>query len=192
MHWITIILIGIAANLDNLGIGLAYGINRTKIPILSNLTIAVMSMIATYIAVNIGGTILEYISAHLAGLFGSLLLCAIGIWTLLSERFSGNKLLENPENFDEDKNQIISFRESISLGCILSVNCLASGIAIGANGISVIWTVISIGFFSIVSVGIGSHFGALMNKTFIGNYSTAISGWLIIIIGIIGIFEIFA
>ena len=189
MHWVTIILIGIAANLDNLGIGLAYGIKRTKIPILSNLTIAVMSMIVTYIAVKAGSTILEYISAHLASLLGSLLLCAIGVWTLLSKRFSNKEFLENPEQFDEDNNHVISFQESIPLGCILCVNCLAGGIAIGANGISAIWTVISIGFFSIVSVAIGSHFGALLSKTFIGKYSTAISGWLIIMIGI---YEIFA
>lgn len=189
MHWITIILIGIAANLDNLGIGLAYGIKRTKIPILSNLTIAVMSMIVTFIAVKAGSTILEFVSPHLASLLGSLLLCAIGVWTLMSKRFSTNGFLDNPEHFDEDKNHIISFRESIPLGCILCLNCLAGGIAIGANGISAIWTVLSIGFFSIVSVAIGSHFGALMSQTFIGKYSTAISGWLIILIGI---FEIFA
>lgn len=189
MHWITIILIGIAANLDNLGIGLAYGIKRTKIPILSNVTIAVMSMIVTYISVKAGSVILEYISADLASLLGSLLLCAIGIWTLLSQKFSNKEFLDNPEQFDKDKNHIISFRESLSLGCILCINCLAGGIAIGANGISAIWTVLSIGFFSIVTVGIGSHFGALMSKTFIGKYSTAISGLLIIAIGI---FEIFA
>ena len=189
MHWITIILIGIAANLDNLGIGLAYGMKRTKIPLLSNVTIAVMSMIVTYIAVKAGSMIITYISADLASLLGSLFLCAIGLWTLLSNKFSNKEFLEHPEQFDADKNHIISFRESIPLGCILCINCLAGGIAIGANGISAIWTVLSIGFFSIISVGIGSHFGALLSKTFIGKYSTAISGWLIIAIGI---FEIFA
>lgn len=189
MHWITIILIGIASNLDNLGIGLAYGMKRTKIPLVSNLTIAIMSMIATYIAVRAGSMILTYISTELASLLGSLLLCAIGLWTLLSNTLSRKKILENPENFDMDQNHIISFREAIPLGCILCLNCLAGGIAIGANGISAIWTVLSIGFFSVLSIGIGSHFGILLTKTFIGKYSTAISGWLILLIGI---FEMFA
>ncbi|MFE4897939.1 manganese efflux pump MntP [Peribacillus butanolivorans] len=189
MHWITIILIGVAANLDNLGIGLAYGVKQTKIPILSNITIAIMSMIVTYVAVIAGGTIIEYISPNIANLLGSLLLCVIGLWTLLSNRFSNQEFLKNPELIDEDRNHLISFREAITLGFILSANCLAGGIAIGANGISVIWTVISIGFFSLVTVGIGSHFGYLLTKTFIGKYSTSISGWLLIIIGI---YEIFA
>ncbi|MFI8495478.1 manganese efflux pump [Peribacillus butanolivorans] len=189
MHWLTIVLIGIAANLDNLGIGLAYGAKQTKIPIFSNVIIAIISMIITYIAVVAGGTIIEYISPSKANLLGSLLLCAIGLWTLLSKRFSKQETLKNPELIDEDRDYTISCREAITLGFILSANCLASGIAIGANGISAIWTVISIGFFSIVTVGVGSHLGYLLIKTFVGKYSTSISGWLLIMIGV---YEIFA
>lgn len=189
MHWVTIILIGIAANLDNLGIGLAYGIKRVKIPVLSNAAIAVISMIVTYVAVTAGSTIDEFISPHTANLLGSLLLVTIGLWTLVSNRFSQQGIAEKPELFDEDKNYIISFRESMTLGFVLSANCLAGGIAIGANGISVIWTVISIGIFSFITVAVGSHFGSLLTKTFIGKYSAAISGLLLLIIGILEMFS---
>jgi len=189
MHWITIILIGIAANLDNLGIGLAYGVKRVRIPIVSNAVIAIISMIVTYVAVTAGSTVVEYISPHTANLLGSLLLCAIGVYTLFSNRLSKNGIAKNPEVFDEDKNYIISIREAMTLGFVLSANCLAGGIAIGANGISAIWTVISIGIFSFITVGVGIHFGALLSKTYIGIYSTAISGWLLILIGV---FEVFA
>lgn len=187
MHWIAIILIGIAANLDNLGIGLAYGIKRVKIPVLSNAVIALISMIVTYAAVTAGSVVINFVSTDFANLIGSLLLCAIGIWTLLSSRFSKQGILENPEVFDEDKNHIISIREAMTLGFVLSANCLAGGMALGANGISAIWTVISIGAFSFITVGAGVHFGVLLTKTFIGRYSTAISGWLLILIGIIEI-----
>ncbi|MFJ8091038.1 manganese efflux pump [Lysinibacillus sp. NPDC095746] len=187
MHWIAIILIGIAANLDNLGIGLAYGIKRVKIPILSNAVIALISMIVTYAAVTAGSVVINFISPDFANLIGSLLLCAIGIWTLLSSRFSKQGILGNPEVFDEDKNYIISIREAMTLGFVLSANCLAGGIALGANGISAIWTVISIGVFSFITVGAGVHFGVLLTKTFIGKHSTAISGWLLILIAIIEI-----
>lgn len=184
MHWITIILIGIAANLDNLGISLAYGIKQTKIPILSNLTIAIISMVATYIAVVTGSIIIGYIPTVHANFWGSSLLCVIGLYTLLSSRFSKKDSSQKTGKFDKDGNNIISTREAIMLGFILSLNCLAGGIGIGANGISAIWTVISIGFFSVLTVGIGSRFGLLLNKTFIGNYSITISGWLLIFIGI--------
>jgi len=189
MHWIAIILIGIAANLDNLGIGLAYGIKRVKIPVLSNTVIALISMIITFVAATTGSVIIDFVSPKFANLLGSFLLCVIGLWTLLSSRFSKQGILENPEVFDEDKNHIISFREAMTLGFVLSANCLAGGIALGANGISVIWTVISIGVFSFVTVATGTHFGALLTKTFIGKHSTAISGGLLILIGVIEMFS---
>ena len=118
MHWVTIILVGLASNLDNLGIGLAYGVKETKIPILSNIIIAFMSMIITYIAVIAGGTIIEYISPNMANLLGSFLLCVIGLWTLLSKRFSNPAPLKNPELIDWDENHVISWREAIYLGLI--------------------------------------------------------------------------
>ncbi|MFF2752620.1 manganese efflux pump MntP family protein [Psychrobacillus sp. NPDC058041] len=184
MHWITIILIGIAANLDNLGIGLAYGIKQTKIPIFSNVTIAIISMVVAYVAVVSGEIITNYIPILHANLLGSSLLCIIGLWTILSSILSNEDTAKKTEQIDKDGNNIISVREAISLGFILSVNCLISGIAIGASGISAIWTVISIGFFSILTVGIGSHFGLLLNKTFIGKYSITISGGILIFIGL--------
>lgn len=184
MHWITIILIGIASNLDNLGIGLAYGMKEIKIPILSNIIIACMSMIISYVAVIAGSNLSEYISPNIANFLGSFLLCAIGLWTLLSKGLTSPAPFKKPELMDWDENHIISWREAIYLGLVLSLNCLASGIAIGANGISTFWTVSSIGFFSFVTIGIGSRCGYLLTKTFIGKYSTSISGYLLIFIGL--------
>ncbi|MEC1180841.1 manganese efflux pump [Metasolibacillus meyeri] len=185
MQWITIILLGIAVNLDNLGISLAYGIKRIKIPFISNAAIALLSMLVTYVAITIGEALIDYISVYLANLLGSLLLCVIGAWTLLSKRFAKAGRIKS---FDKDQNSILSLKEAILLGFVLSANCLATGIAIGANDITTIWMVISIGAFSFITVAIGSHFGILLAKSFIGRYSTAIAGWLLIVIGI---FEIF-
>jgi putative Mn2+ efflux pump MntP len=189
MHWITIILIGIAANLDNLGISLAYGIKQTKIPIFSNVTIAIISMIVAYVAVVSGGIITNYIPILHANFLGSSLLCIVGLWTILSSILSNEDTTKKTERIDKDGNNIISVKEAITLGFILSVNCLVSGIAIGASGISAIWTVFSIGFFSILTVSIGSRFGLILNKTFLGKYSISISGGLLIFIGIYELFD---
>ncbi|MEK4762945.1 manganese efflux pump [Viridibacillus sp. FSL E2-0187] len=188
MHWVTIILMGVAANLDNLGIGLAYGVKQTKIPMISNVTIAFVAMVITYIAVIAGSEVTRYISTHSASLIGSFLLCGIGLWTLLSTSFKNQDCLKNPETMDRDMNRIISVRESIPLGLALSANCLAGGIGIGANGISAIWTVISIGLFSLITIGVGNHFGSLLTNTFISKYSTVLSGLLLICIGVMEMF----
>ena len=188
MQWITIIILGIAANLDNLGVGLAYGVKKTKIPFVSNFIIALVSMIVTFVSVTTGSTITQYISITAANLLGSLLLCLVGIWMLIPFKKDEASPLENPELIDTDGNHIVSFREAIILGFILSANCLASGVGMGVNGVSVLWTVFSIGFFSIVTIGASSYFGAFLSKTILGKYPTKIAGGLLISIGI---FEVF-
>ncbi|WP_144511881.1 manganese efflux pump [Bacillus sp. FJAT-22090] len=189
MHWFTIILIGMASNLDNLGIALAYGVKQTKISIFPNLLIAFISMVITYIAVIAGSTLIDYISPSKANIVGSLLLCGVGVWTLLSNRPSRSKSTKNFKIPSTGQSHNISYKETIFLGFLLSLNCMAGGIGIGANGISAIWTVISIGLFSLLTIGLGSHFGYLLSKSFIGKYSTWISGYLMILIGV---YEIFA
>lgn len=164
MQWITIILLGFAANLDNLGIGLAYGVKNTKIPFTSNLTIAVISMVVTFTAVLAGGTISEYISPITANVMGSLLLCCIGVWTLFSQTSRSSKSIQNPALIDTDGDQIVSMIEALTLGIILSANCLAVGIGMGANGLSTSWSVLSIGLFSFLTIGLSSYFGSLLSE----------------------------
>ncbi|MHA6260126.1 manganese efflux pump [Sporosarcina sp. CAU 1771] len=184
MQWITIIFLGVAANLDNLGIGLAYGVKKTRIPLYSNLVIACVSMIVTFIAVLAGSTIIEYVSPRTANIVGSLLICFIGLWMLNPLNSAKKVALENPELIDVDRNHIISFREALTLGFILSANCLASGVGMGANGISTLWTVLSIGFFSVVTIAASSYFGSILSKTLIGRFPSEIAGGLLIVIGI--------
>lgn len=188
MQWITILLLGIAANLDNLVVSLAYSVKQTKIPFISNLTIAGVSMTVTYVSVIAGNTIIEYISPDTASLIGSLLLCAIGLWTVMPHHSSGEAPEKNPALIDRNGDKIVSFREALMLGVILSANCLATGIGIGANGISALWTVLSIGLFSIVTIGASNHCGKFLSRTLIGKHPTLIAGGLLIFIGIYEIF----
>lgn len=188
MQWITIIILGIAANLDNLGVGLAYGVKKTKIPLFSNIIIAVVSMVVTFVSVIAGSTLSLYISTFIANLLGSILLCLVGLWMLIAQSTNHSSPVENPELIDTDRNQIVSFREALTLGFILSANCLATGIGIGANGLSILGTVLSVGVFSFITIGGSSYFGILLSKTFIGKYPSKIAGGLLLFIGV---FEVF-
>lgn len=51
MHWLSIIIIGLASNLDNLGIGVSFGARSTRITPFSNL-IYCCSVDAGYIYLN--------------------------------------------------------------------------------------------------------------------------------------------
>ncbi|PHA02549.1 hypothetical protein COE51_02865 [Bacillus pseudomycoides] len=190
MHWLSILLIGIGANLDNLGIGLSLGMKKMHITVMANLFIAIISMFAVYLSVVAGSLISQYITKDAANISGSILLIGLGTWTILSEYLSRpSPVLQNPEQVDKDDNHTISWKESFYLGIILSLNCLTMGFGGGISGLSPIWTAVSVGFFSFVSIMIGSHSGYRLSQTFIGKYSNVLSGLLLIVIGI---YEFFA
>lgn len=188
MEWMMILFLGIAANLDNLGIGLAYGVQKTKIPLRSNVTIALVSMIVTYFAMVTGDTLSTYISVRTADLIGGLLLGSIGIWMLLQPRPVQPNPFEDPAVADVDGDRIISIREALPLGFLLSANCLAAGFGMGVSGSSMLGTISSVGFFSFITIGASHRFGELLARTWIGKYPAGIAGGLLIVIGFSEVF----
>jgi putative sporulation protein YtaF len=199
MQWLSIVLIGIVANLDNLGIGVAYGVQSTRIPYLSNLIIAIIGAMITYLSVSLGGWIGTYISHHLANLGGGVLLILLGGWTIWSEikKLSSpqqrhqshylRQILDNPEKADKDKNQVISLKESILLGLALSLNCFGVGFGGGVSGVSPLWSGLLVGLISFFTIGIGVRIGLEISHSWINKFACTLAGLLLIGIGLIEI-----
>lgn len=200
MHWTTILLIGIASNLDNLSIGVSFGMRSIRIPPLSNLIIAIVSIIATYSSLLAGTLIARYVPTHLANYGGSLIIIGMGLWTIKSvagaapptaadsEEDKLKSVLCDPASADIDHNNVISWKEALTLGLALSLNCLASGFGAGVSGVSPAWTSLSVGVFSLVTVEIGVRAGHKIAKTWLGRYANLIAGLLLIGTGIYEIF----
>ncbi|QHW31070.1 sporulation membrane protein YtaF [Paenibacillus rhizovicinus] len=197
MHWFSIALIGVASNVDNLGIGFSFGSRSTKVPLASNMVIALLSMVATYLSMSAGMLLSHLISPSWGNLMGGFVITAIGAWGLRSSlanrthAASGsgpNDSDTKPDRLaaatDTDDNHIISLSEAISLGFALSVNCIASGLGAGASGVSPLFTAFAVGIFSLLSVDIGVRFGYRMAKSWFGKYADIAGCLLLIIIGL--------
>ena len=78
-------LIGIATNLDNLGVGLVYGLRRIKVPPLSNLAIALTALVFGYISALAGSALRHFLAGSFANLLGALLLIGMGIWIMIAQ-----------------------------------------------------------------------------------------------------------
>ena len=192
------ISIGIIANLDNLGIGISYGLQKIRIPFSSNLLIAIMSLIATAFAINMG-TFLSKIFPF-ANLVGAILLISIGLWISFGRLLQRNifpfiynrsktlrsilDLLSNPAKADRNANGIISNNEAIILGISLSLNCIVTGLGAGLSGLSLIPVISSVFFFSLITIVIGYELGNRTNFLHFGHLSQIISGAMLIAIGI--------
>lgn len=194
MQWLTIIGIGIAANLDNLGIGLSYGIKSTRISITSNLIMSLIAITWGFIALTSGKYLQTDLKVPHISLIGGLLIIVVGAWNITSnlrQTLSNQQLtqiFQQPEIIDLDKNRLISWKESITLGMILAINCIGTGFGAGASGISPFWTTLSIGVFSFISIDLGVRSGLRLGQTWLAKKSTLLSGFILIAIGLYEIF----
>lgn len=80
MHLLSILLLAASANVDNLAVAIAYGIKRLRIGILTNLFIATISAIGTYLSISVGQELASYVSLEAANLLGSMVLVGVGLY----------------------------------------------------------------------------------------------------------------
>jgi putative Mn2+ efflux pump MntP len=100
-HLLTILLLGISSNLDTLGVGLAYGTRKFRLPFMSNFICALIPCIGTYLMMTLGGAVRYVISGQLANLLGSGIIMAAGtvlIVQYLRRERSGRNAGPRPES----------------------------------------------------------------------------------------------
>jgi len=192
----AIVVIGLASNLDNAGVGIAYGVRKIHIPWYSNLTISFISFLATLLSGLFGNWLSVWVQPWIGQMIGTVVIVGVGIWVLLQPYFekklaqqdndSGalTRLLRNPEEADKDSSQSISLGESILLGIALAMNALAGGFNAGITRLNIWGTSLSVGLFSFILLAFCAGFGKKFAAEKFGNRATIISGLLLILIGL--------
>ncbi|ULT54485.1 sporulation membrane protein YtaF [Neobacillus drentensis] len=200
MHLASILLIGIASNLDNLGISVSYGLKSTRIPFISNLIIGIVSMLCAYLSIIAGRLISAFISIQIANLLGGFIIICIGIKCIMDSFFEQKAMSEikldsnytqvitHPDLADVNGDKVISLKESIFLGFALAINCLAMGLGAGITGVSPVLATISIGLFSVLSIWFGLKLGNKICGKNIGKYSNMVAGLMLLMIGVYEMF----
>jgi putative sporulation protein YtaF len=205
MHIISAIFIGLAANLDNFGVGVSYGVQKIRIPFLSNFSIALLSGIVTFISVLSGHLLSQFMTE--ANLLGALMIVVIGVWVIVHKSISDNNLpaaipvmktysvaikplscivqiTKNPSLADLDANGIISTKEAMALGLTLSFNCIATGVGAGLTGLAPLPLAISVFIFSMVTISSGYWTGWKTASNRLESLSQTFSGALLVLMGI--------
>lgn len=199
------IFIAIAANLDNLGVGIAYGIQKIQISHMANGIIAAISFITTWSSAQIGQTLSLYLSPQIAGTIGAFLIFVVGIWVCVQPMITALKMkrsimdlqlfgtriyigptemLRNPEIVDVDTSKDVCTWEALLLGFGLSINAIAGGFDAGTNGLSPFLISTLIGIISFLTISMGRYAGQKYASKHLGKYATASSGILLMLVGI--------
>jgi putative sporulation protein YtaF len=212
LHLVAILLLAVSSNLDNVGVGVSYGIRKINIPITSNLLIAVVTSTGTFLSILLGGAIYNFLSEAMAGLLGGGIIILAGIWVIFQEkvmhqgcepheekqiiaetgpsRFGFRQLvmiLNNPIIADRDFSGHIDLREATALAFGLTLNNIPNGVGAGMLGFSLSITTSAVFLFSIITIWIGIYFGEL-GIHWMGKSTGLISGLILIFLGIYEIF----
>jgi len=200
MHWLSILLIAVASNLDNLGIGVSLGIRSTRVSSASNALIALITMTGTFLSMCLGQSAAHTFFGHYANSVGAFIIVALGCWTLASfllnkwkekKSFENNvitHLLQKPQQAGAKQYRNLSWKKSLSIGIALAMNNMATGLGAGATGLFPLATTLFTGAFSFLFMGLSSYAGLRMSKCWVGIYSDLIAGILMIFIGFYELF----
>ncbi len=175
---ISAILFAISANIDNIIIGISYGIKKVHIPFKKNIIIALATSIATFFSMYMGGLITLFLTENLANIIGASLLIGIGGYSIIKDIFL-NKV-------DEDigtKN--LNVKELCTIIFALSSNNIAIGIAASIGGINIIYTVIFTFIFCNLFMYLGNKIGKKIRSKKVQKYSILISSLLLISLGLL-------
>lgn len=199
MHLAAIILFSFSACIDNIAVGLAYGIKKVKIDAAMNLLIALISALGTFIAMFGGKTFSLLISIKAANIIGSSILILLGSVGLIKYLYSSRnkstekailaeEILENPEKADMDSSGNIDIKEAFILGSALAINNIGLSLGAGIAGMNLYITTIFTFFISMLNIRLGYYISSkFLSATFKG--ISCIASFLIILI--LGIYELF-
>lgn len=204
-------ILALSASLDSLGVGITYGIKKTKISFLSFLILFILSLSITSISIIFGNILSSFISTTFTTVLGSFMLCSIGFFIIYSTINSKKKVLrpnklvkskeynifirflgitiniiKNPITSDLDKSNKIDFKEAIFLGLALSLDSVSIGFAGSTIGINSFIFPLLISLFQILFLSVGKVLGKKICQIskLPNNIWNLVSGTILISIGI--------
>lgn len=196
---LSALLFSLSSNLDNVVIGIAYGVKNIKIRILPNLIIAAVTSIGTLLSMSVGKYISIFLPNYIANFLGAAVIIILGAYFLIQsivKLINNTKskelslkditdMVEYAENSDLDKSGDINIKEALFVAFGLTFNNLGTGVAASITGVNIPLTVIFTFLLSIFTIMLGDALGNHVFGKLLGKYAPLISGVLLIILGII-------
>lgn len=213
LHLGTVFLLALACSLDNIGIGIAFGVRKLNVPFGTNLLIALLTAGGTLVVMLGGHLVTRLIQPQTAIIIGGVIIIVAGSWVVIQETLLREPakpleelhlialtgvpevsllkkilmILDNPFIADQDFSGHIDLKEGVILGLALLLNNLPIGLVAGLLGLNPLLITVSLIIMSIVTIWIGISTGYFLGHHWLGRLSGPIAG--VILIGI-GIYEI--
>lgn len=210
MSWLIILAFAVSSSIDNLGVGISYGIRKIRVGVGANILIAVICFLMSIMGITFGMWLKKILPGMFPVIIGALLLVIIGIRIILlaTPRNKGKSqvvrapsiqshsikgILKNPEIADCDQSGAIGWGEAVFLGVALSANALTNGLGAGLLGFSPFAISLTAAIGSFISVWIGVKLGYKLADVRIGSFTlgqfgTILSGVIILVLAFTAFF----
>lgn len=175
------IVLSLSTNLDNLAVGMSYGLRNWIVPTSANFAIAILSGLSTWISIHLGDQIRQYLPDSLAGYIGSLILIIIGLVSIGQTLASDSN--ETEELTSQNSINRLNLKTAILLGFALTITNLGTGVGAGIAKFDVILTSFFSFCSSLLTIGGGYWFGKQFTHKPLGIELGLIAGLLLIILG---------
>ncbi|RYL95915.1 hypothetical protein EWI07_00595 [Sporolactobacillus sp. THM7-4] len=185
MQWLMVLLIALASSIDNLAVGLSYGIQGKKITNTANGLMAAIALVMSLLALFSGRLIGYAVPESAAGILSGTIILFIGLWTLAGtfrRKKSSAKILE-ANQVDKDHNNVITSNEVIWLSIALSLNAVGAAFGAGVAGLNPYWVLLSVCVLSFISVSIGQSLGLKGHRSNLGSMTELIAAAILIVLG---------
>ncbi len=195
----AIFLLAVAANLDNFGIGLAFGTASLHISALANVFIALIAGVLSYAATLCGNVLEILLPLQVANWVGAWMIVGVGVWVTNHQRVSRwfqavqtwlkycsgqhgpRPTLRSPQKMD--------LKTTVLLGISLSLNAMAGGLGAGLSGYSPVWTALAIALVSYLTLDMGQGIGSIYLGKYLGPSAQKVAGLLLIGVGVYELFN---
>ena len=178
---VSALLYSLSYNLDNIVVGLAFGIKKIHLNAVSNLTVAVITTTGTVIAMLFGKWLSGYIPDRIGNDLGAGIIILLGVYfaiqgiiKLLKEKKSGSYAMKNTGEMADVMDASVQDKDHIRYCEIVTV----------ALGLTAVCTFI----ISLVALWSGFRLGGQVVGPLLGDYAPAVSGVLLVILGLIEMF----
>src|SRR5699024_3012094 len=181
LYYTGLILLVIAVSLDGFGVGVSYGMQKIRMPLLSLVIIMCCSGVIVLISMTLGDIISQFITTKMTESIGAIILILIGcfsLWNVLKTPNTEKQTESNHPNpphtlrtvftkskySDLDRSGSISANESFLLGIALAMDAFGAGIGASIIGYPAILTALLIAFMSGSFVFCGMRLGLVFSR----------------------------
>jgi putative sporulation protein YtaF len=198
--WLSAALVATVSNLDNLAVGVAFGMRNKRIPARSNLLIAAVTMAGTAGTMTAGRALASLAWPSLASALGSSIISAIGVFTVVASLRAMRAATVTPAggrhdlpaqrdllSADVGAGEVTSAGKALVLGVALALNNVGAGVGAGAAGISPLATTLLAGALSLTCLGGGSRIGWCLGLPLIGRWAPLTAGLILLSVGSLGL-----